>query len=263
MTRKTGSWALIVLLSALSGFIPARAGGQDQIEKPKIFRESYPIVTDADYFCSFFVVAAEPPTRIEAPDSADGKILLSDGDLVWVRGAAGEVVRPGQVFAVVAMQVLPPGSKKPAGPGPIGFRRGRLRVVRTDGERFLAKIEKACGIIRVGDGLLPFEDKAPIMGKNLGFETLFQGGEVLTGRLINFGNELNQIGLGDWALIDIGADQGLKVGQQLTAYTKPEGVRPARAAANVVVVDVGKSTATVKVLSAADALRLGDLVQIK
>ena len=69
----------------------------------------------------------------------------------------------------------------------------------------------------------------------------------------------------DWTsnLIDLGAEQGLKVGQQLTAFSKPEGERPPRAAANVVVVGLGRATATVKVLSARDALRRGDLVQLK
>ena len=38
---------------------------------------------------------------------------------------------------------------------------------------------------------------------------------------------------------------------------------PARAAANLVVVDVGPATATVKVLSARNVLHVGDLVQVK
>lgn len=263
MTRKTGSWALVGLLAAGLGASAAGAAGQDQIEKPKIFRDTYPIVTETDYYCSFFVVAAPLIARIEAPDSTDGKILLSDGDEAWARGPAGEAVKPGQVFAVVQVPDGFAAGKKSKGPGPIGFRRGRLRVVRVDGERFLARVEKSCGAVRVGDYLAPFEEKAPFIGRDLGYQAVFQGGEVMTGRLVYTRDELNQIGAGDWALVDIGAEQGLQVGQQLTAFSKPEGARPPRAAANLVVVDVGSATATVKVLSARDVLRLGDLVQVK
>jgi hypothetical protein len=263
MTRKTGSWALLGLLAVLLGLGPVLMGGQDRIEKPRIFQDTYPIVTETDYYCSFFA-AAEPLTaRIEAADSTDGKLLLSDGDDVWARGPAGAAVKPGQVYAIVQMPVPPVPGKKVAGPGPIAFRRGRLRVVRVEGQRFLARLEKSCGVVRVGDYLAPFEEKAPFIGKDLGYQALFQGGEVMTGRLVYFRDELNQIGPGDWALLDIGSQQGLRVGQQLTAFSKPQGERPARAAANLVVIDAAPVTATVKVLSARDSLRLGDLVQVK
>lgn len=263
MTRKTGSWTLIGLLAIGLGAAAAGAGGQDQIEKPKIFRDTYPIVTETDYYCSFFVVGAPLTARIEAADSIDGKILLSDGDEAWARGPAGEAVKIGQVFAVVQVPEGFAAGKKAKGLGPIGFRRGRLRVVRVEGERFLARVEKSCGAVRVGDFLAPFEEKAPFLGKDLGYQAVFQEGEVTTGRLVYTREDLIQIGVGDWALIDVGAEQGLQVGRQLTAFSKPEGNRPARAAANLVVVDVGPATATVKVLSARDVLRLGDLVQVK
>jgi hypothetical protein len=263
MTRKTGSWARLGLLAALLGLWPGQTGGQDRIEKPRIFQDTYPIVTETDYYCSFFA-ATEPLTaRIEAADSTDGKLLLSDGDEVWARGPAGTAVKPGQVFAIVQMPVPPKPGKKVAGPGPIAVRRGRLRVIRVEGERFLARLEKSCGAVRVGDYLAPFEEKAPFLGKDLGYQAPFQGGDVMTGRLVYFRDELIQIGIGDWALVDIGSEQGLRVGQQLTAYSKPEGERPARAAANLVVIDAGQITATVKVLSARDSLRMGDLVQVK
>ncbi|MDD8026720.1 MAG: hypothetical protein PHI34_09405 [Acidobacteriota bacterium] len=257
MTRKTLSCAFIGLLAVSS--VWGAAGGQDRIEKPPIFRETYPLVSESDFYCSFFVLKEIPAVRIEAADSADGMTLIGENALVWARGAA---VRPGQVFVVVERNAPAPGSKR-VGPGPIAFRQGRLRVIRTEGERFLARIEKACGAIQAGAFLLPFEDKAPILGKDAGYDTLFRAGEVPTGRLVFFRDEVMQAGAGDWVLIDIGSDKGLRVGQQLTVYGKPEGKLPARAVANAVIVDAGPAWATVKVLSARDVLHLGDLIQVK
>jgi hypothetical protein len=264
MTRKAGPCALIVLLAVLSAGLPVRAErGRSQIEKPKIFQDSYPIVSDSDFLCSFFVLEAAASARIEGAEASDGMTLIGEGELVWARGADGEDVRPGQVFAVIEPSEPTPGAKPGQGPGPIAFRRGRLRVVRLDGPIFLGRIEKACGTIRAGCLLLPYEEKAPILGRDLGYNAVFKGGETVTGRLSYFRDGLVQAGPGDWILIDIGGGQGLQAGQQLTVFSKPEGDRPPRAAANVVIVDVGLDTATVKVLSAREALHVGDLVQVK
>jgi hypothetical protein len=260
MTRKTLSCAFIGLLAVSS--VWGAAGGQDRIEKPTLVREAYPLVSESDFYCSFFVLKEAPAARIEAADSADGMTLIGENALVWARGAAGASVRPGQVFVVVERNAPAPGSNR-GGPGPIAFRQGRLRVIRTEGERFLGRIEKSCGAIQAGAVLMPFEDKAPILGKDAGYDTVFQAGEVPTGRLVFFRDEVMQAGAGDWVLIDIGSDKGLRVGQQLTVYGKPEGKLPARAVANTVIVDAGPAWATVKVLSARDVLHLGDLIQVK
>lgn len=265
MTSKAGSCALVGLLAVLSGGVPrAAAAGRCQIEKPKIFQETYPLVTDSDLRCSFFVLEATPSARIEAAESSDGMTLIGEGQRVWARAADGEDVRPGQVFTIVEKNTLPPGSKSPQGPGPIAFRRGRLRVLRIEGPRFLGQVEKTCGPIQAGNLLLPFEEKAPVLGKDLGYDAVYKGGgDVPTGRLAFFRDELVQAGIGDWILIDMGSKQGLQIGQQLTVFGKPEGSNPPRAVANVVIVDAGPATATVKVLSARDALQIGDLVQVK
>ncbi len=256
MSRKAGACALIGLLAVLG-----TGWSQDQIEKAPIYRDTYPIVSETDFLCSFFVLEGGDPALIEAADSSDGMLLISEGQLVWAKAAAGEDIRPGQVFAVIERSEPAAGAKP--GRSPVAFRRGKLRVVRLEGERFLGRIEKACGTIRAGCLLLPFEEKAPVLGKDLGYDVPFKGGDAVTGRLTFFRDGLAQIGPGDSALIDIGGSQGLRVGQQLTAFKKPEQGRPPRAVANVVVIDAGLDTATVKVLSGLDVLRLGDLVQVK
>lgn len=261
MTRKAGWCALFVLLAGLTAGLAAR--GRDRIEGAAPGQRSRAIVSDSDFLCSFFVLEGTAPARIESPESPDGLTLIGEGRMVWARSEAGEDVRPGQAFAVIERIDPIPGAKPGAGPGPIAFRRGRLRVVRLDGPRFLGRIEKACGTIRVGCLLLPYEDKPPLMGRDLGYDFPFKGGEAVTGRLSYFRDGLTQAGPGDWILIDIGGGQGLQAGQQLTVFAKPEGDRPPRAVASAVVIDVGLDTATVKVLSARDVLRLGDLVQVK
>lgn len=263
MPKTRGMVAVVAVVLFLPSLFLSWETGQDQIEKPKIFRDTYPLVSETDISCSFFVLEEIPSLRIESSDQLDAKLLMSDGDQFWSRTGAGTTVREGQVFSIVEILTPAVDSKKASAWGSIGFRRGRARVVRVEGGRFVARIEKSCGQIRIGFVLFPCVEALPVLGKDLGFGGSLQGGAVLTGRLIYFRDELNQIGSGDWALIDIGREQGLQAGRQLTVFSRPDTDKPARAIANAVVIDVGRITATVKVLSTRDAIRSGDLVQVK
>lgn len=263
MPKKVKLVSVVAAVLILPAFFLSWETGQDQIEKPKIFRDSYPLVSETDISCSFFVLEGIPALRIESADQLDAKLLLSDGDQFWSRADAGTTIREGQIFSIVEILAPAVDSKKASPWGSIGFRRGRARVVRVEGGRFIARIEKSCGQVQIGFVLFPYIENPPVLGKDQGFGGSLQGGEVLTGRLVYFRDNLNQIGSGDWALIDIGREQGLQAGLQLTVFSRPETDKPARAIANIVVINVGRVTATVKVLSTRDVIRSGDLVQVK
>jgi hypothetical protein len=261
MTRKAGFFFAVTVVLAGSVLLPAAAAGQDQIEKAKIFRDIYPIVSETDFYCTVFLLEDIPPLRILSAEDGSDKILLTDGDR-FLAGPGGGL-REGQMFLIVEVGPSLPAAGSKTGRGPVGFRRGRARVVRIDGDRFTARIEKACGPIRAGDVLFPFVEKPDVMGKDLGAGGTLQGGDVLTGRILFLDNELGQMGTNEHALIDIGSEQGLVVGQQMSVFSVPAKGASARSLGNAVVVDAGRTTATIKILSALDAIRAGDLVQIK
>lgn len=255
MSKKNcGSLVLAVfVLSGGSGI--ARPSGQDQIEKAKIYRDAYPIVVESDLYCAIFMLEGELAQRILAPASGE-RLLLSDADQFW-GGPAGDW-REGRLLQIVEV-----GPSVPGVPGNLGYGRGRAKIMRLEGDRFLAQIEKSCGPIRLGDRLLPFEKKDILLGKDLGYGGTLQGGEVLTGRLIFLADSRNQLGANGYALIDIGRERGLQPGRQLTVFSAPSRNNPAQAIGNAVVIDAGRATATIKVLSLKDVIRAGDLVQVK
>jgi len=76
--------------------------------------------------------------------------------------------------------------------------------------------------------------------------------------VVYFQGLLNQIGSLMWALVDIGADQGLQVGQQLILYRRIRPDLPIVVLGSCVVIDVKSKTATIKTLSVKDAIRKGD-----
>ena len=244
-----------VLALALAGGAAGRLASQDQADKSKISRDSYSLIVETDLYCSFSIMEQEPAARILANSSGD-HLMLSDADQFY--GGPVGAWREGQI-----LQIIEPGPSVPGVRGNVGYGRGRARIIRIEGDRFLARIEKACGPVRIGDGLLPFEKKSTVEGKDLGYRGILQGGDVLTGRLIFLPDDHDQVGANSYALIDRGLDAGLQPGQQLTVFGASDGNKSPQAVGNAVVIGAGRATATIKILSLKDIIRLGDLVQVK
>jgi len=263
--KKTCSVFVLSFLIILWSVGPAgtRDDTQDQIEKAKIFRDSYPLISETDLYCSFFILDELPTLKIVAVENREEKQILSDGDFFYANKGKSEGLKEGLVLTVLEVDPKITFSFSKKGYGLLAFRRGRARIISLESNLALAKVEKACGPVRVGDLLIPFEEKSWITGKDLGFNVPAQGGEVLTGTIIFLENELNQIGNNQWALIDLGLEQGIRLGQQLTVFNRAQNNLSLQAVGNVVVIEAGIRTSTVKVLSSRDVIKLGDVVQIK
>jgi hypothetical protein len=256
---------VLTLLAALAVFAPAAAQtkpgeepAQPQIERAKIFREAYPLISETDFYCSIYVHEGDlPALRIGATERGDEKILLSDADLFYVNRGGQDALEVGQVFLVIEV------GQDVGGFGRLATRRGRAQVVFLEEKRAVARVEKSCGQVMVGNFLLPFEEKESLLGKDLGYEAYSKGDSGIIGNIIYTQGEYNQIGSGGWAIIDIGADAGIMVGQQMTIFKKQKGDLPREVVGNLVVIDTQPKTATVKVLSCNDPVYKGLLVQAK
>ena len=150
--------------------------------------------------------------------------------------------------------------EKAPGIGPIAFKKGRARLVTLSENQSSAVVEKSCGDISIGHFLIPFEPKESIIGKDLGFDIPPFEVEGTKGKFIYLETGTLQLGTGGWALIDIGKESGIQVGQQLIVYRKVKEDAPIQVFGNIVVIDAQDTTATVKVLSCRDAIIIGDLI---
>jgi len=239
---------------------------QHQIKRAKIFREAYPVIADVDLYCSPFVYeTALPELRITEAEKGSEKTMFSDADLVHLNQGQKSGLEIGQVLQVIEI-----------GPsigdlGRLANRRGRAQVVFLEDNRAIARIEKSCGRITVGDYLLPFEEKESLLGKDMGYEAYAEEAGAPTGTIIYLERDYNQIGSGGWAIIDMGEEAGVQVGQQLTILKRVQDPQtlearkdlPEIGVGNSIVVDVGKKTATIKVLSCSDPIVMGQKVRGK
>lgn len=266
--KKSFAWIIIPLLVAVGIMYSPSVVGQEiqerQIEKAKIFQEEYALISDSDLYCSIYSI--EKPTfdiRIIAGEQTGEKILQSDADVLYIDRGKQDGLEVGQMFLVLNIGGKIPGRASSRDCGYLVNRRGKVRIARLEENRAIVTVEKACGPMLVGDFLVPYEERETVFGKDEGFDVLLEEGAGLNGHIAYLDRDYIIVGSGYWAIIDLGSDDGLKLGQQLTVFKRVKKDVPRQAIGNIVVIDVQPKTATVKVLSCRDPIEEGYQVQSK
>lgn len=248
---------VFIFFNLILGF-PEVQSQQYQIEKAKIFQETYPIITESDLYCSYFVLEDDLPLlKVIGAERQNEKILLSDDDIIFINGGKNDGLEIGQLFFLVEILAQVDGY------GYLACKRGRVRIISCESERSVGRIERSCGHVTIGNFLFPYEEREGLIGRDLGFEPYGTVGRGPIGQVIFQENDFVQIASGHWAIINLGKEDGLEIGQQLTIYKRVNPQAPREAIANAIVIDVSRKTATIRILSAKDAIFKGYEVQAK
>lgn len=222
------------------------------------------LITESDLYCSFFILEDEKlEAQIIGAEREEERIQLNVSDVVYVNKGRKDGLEPGQMFLILEVGSKITNQVTGEDFGYLALKRGRARILALEEERASARVERACGRISVGHYLVPFEEKEIFKGEDLGYKVPPYEGEGAKGLFVYLQEELNQIGSGDWALIDLGEEDGLQLGQQLIVYRRLKKGVPIKIIGNVIVIDVQKNTSTVKVLNCKDVIRLGESVQTR
>ena len=229
-----------------------------EIEKAKIYQDIYALLSETDLYCSIFIMDDPAPEMfILGAERGWERTLITDGETVYVNKGRNDGLEIGQLFLIFEVP------REIVGYGPLAVKRGRARIVDLEDTRASAKIEKACGPVIKGNFLVPFEEKESRLGKDLGYDVPPHKADGLDGTVVYLETEFNQIGTGYWAILDLGEEAGVQVGQQLIIYREEEKNAPLYIFGNVVIIDVQERTCTIKALSARDAIRMGDFVMAR
>jgi hypothetical protein len=225
------------------------------IRKPKIFEDIYDLLNEVDRYCSFSIWEyGTPDLKIIGAERGAERYMLSDGDVIYLNKGKNDGLESDQVFLILAIEDRLPGY------GRLAIKKGWARLLEPDDNRSTALIENSCGDIRIGHYLVPLEPHEGFMGKDLGYDVPPFDADGLKGEVIYLYTDYQMIAMGHWALINLGAEDGIQVGQQLILYRKIRRGTPVQIFGNSVVIDVQSQTSTIKVLSGRDPLRNGDQV---
>jgi hypothetical protein len=261
MSRKPVLCAGIVLASLLL-IVPGGPFAQEtqetMIQKAKIFEETYQLINESDLNCSFYMHEEGkllPDIQIIGAERMNEKGLFEDGDLIYINRGAADGLEIGQLFLTVGLRA------KVAKLGTVMERHGRARIVRLDDRTASARVEKGCGRIMIGDYLLPFEEDSGEIGKDLGYGDM-EPNASKRGRVIYIENDFHISGSGQWALIDMGRQHCVQIGDQLNVFHQARPDLPREAVASAIIIDVRGATSTIKILGARDSVDIGNEVQI-
>ena len=183
------------------------------------------------------------------------KEYLSESDVVYFNKGQADGLEIGQVFQIIGLfEELPP-------LGRIIWKEGRARVIRLEETLAVARIEKSYWPCRVGDYVLPFEESEGQTGKDKGYDQLDPNASK-RGQIVFIDMFRRLSGTNQWALVDLGHQQCVQIGDQLTAFRRAQPSLPREAFGSMIVIDVRGATSTVKILSCKHAIEVGDEVQL-
>ncbi len=236
-----------------------RGESQDQeVKKARLYKDIFPLISESDLYCSFFVLKKkkELDLKIISAERTEERLFLGEGGTFYLNKGQEDGLENGQIFLILEI------GQKIKSYGYITFMRGRAKISDATQSRATVTLDKACAPVRVGYSLIPFEEKGGLLGKDLGYDILPRETGESKGKIIYSHDEHEMIGSGDWALVDLGEEDGIQFGQQLVVYTrsKKKGAL-VKMIGNLIVINVQGKTSTVKVLSCNNPLKIGDLVQ--
>ncbi len=263
MSRKPAFYAgLVLVVASLAFIVPGRPFAQEVqeavIQKAKIFEDTYQLINETDLNCSFYMYEEGkllPDTRIVGAERMYEKSHFEDGDLVYLNKGAADGLEMGQLFLTIGLRA------KVGKIGTVMERHGRARIVRLDDRMASARIEKGCGRILVGDFLVPYEEEQGEIGKDLGYGDMDPNASK-RGNVIYIENDFHISATGQWALINMGRQHCVQIGDQLNIFHQAGPGLPREAFASAIIIDVRGATSTIKILGARDAVDIGAEVQI-
>jgi len=257
------SLVIIFLLFCLgeevqSSYLDRGESQEQEVKKARLYKDIFPLISESDLYCSFFILKnkRELDLKIVSAERTEERLFLRGGDTFFLNKGRKDGLENGQIFLILEI------GQKIKNYGYLTFMRGRAKISDATLSRAAAILDKACAPVMVGYSLIPFEEKGGLLGKDLGYDVLPRETGESKGKIIYSQDEHNLIGSGDWALVDLGEEDGIQFGQQLVVYTrsKKKGAF-VKMIGNLIVINVQRETSTVKVLSCNNPLKIGDLVQ--
>jgi hypothetical protein len=220
--KKTG---LLMLLLATAAW--AQSGADANAEAPQgtsPTSNSFPTErvqtpTYADLYCAGFISKQILPDAnyvaggLQTPTTTK----FTRGDLVYLQGtgySAGAEFEIVRALRDVNEYEMFPGQKRLLKETGQPYEEvGRIKIVDTRDKTAIGEIEYACDGVNPGDTAIPFAEKQAITFHTpLRFDRFLPSSSKVTGRIVMGKDFDSQLGTGHKLYINVGANQGVKIG---------------------------------------------------
>ena len=180
--------------------------------------------TYADVYCAGFINRQTLPDAnyvaggLETPQTTK----FANGEMIYLRGSgysAGaqyEIIRA--LRNVNEYETFPGQRKLLKATGQPYQVVGRVRVIDTRSKTTVAQVEYSCDPINPGDTAIPFAEKTMVdFHPPLRFDRFLPTGSKVSGRIVMGKDFDSEFGTGQKVYINVGANQGVKVGDYFRA----------------------------------------------
>jgi len=231
--KKTG--LLLVLCAALS-YAQQNSAASDQGSgsSPIVTAASFPFEriqtpTNADLYCAGFISDHLLPNAdyvaggLNTPTASK----FENGDLIYLSGSGYQT---GQQYSVIRELVDPNEEELFYGQarllkslGQPYSELGRIRIIDTRSKMAIAQVEFSCDALVAGDIAVPYAEKTPIsFHPPVRFDRYLPAASKTSGRIVLAKDFDSQLGTGGKVYMNIGANQGVKVGDYYRAVRSYE-----------------------------------------
>ena len=230
--KKTG---LFVLLLATAAW--AQTGTEGTLEAPQgtspttasFPTERVQTPTYADLYCAGFISKQILPDAnyvaggLQTPSTTK----FTRGDIVYLQGtgySAGAEYEIVRALRDVNEYEMYPGEKKLLKETGQPYEEvGRIKVIDTRSKTAIAQIEYACDGVNPGDTAIPFAEKQAVTFHTpVRFDRFLPPGNKLSGRIVMGKDFDSQLGTGQKVYLNVGANQGVKIGDFFRAVRSYE-----------------------------------------
>lgn len=197
--------------------------------------------------------------RVAGAQDTMPRTVFATGDLIIVNGGRSRLKAGDRFFVRRANRF----GMYRAGHGRGARTLGWIRVVSTNNATAVAAIEQTCSPIAKGDYLQPFA--APRVPSGAERDEAGSDADLSArARIVSGAEERRAMAAGDFALINRGANQGLRLGARVAVVrdTRVKGA-PMATVGNAVVVSAGPNVAVARITATRDAVLSGDYVAFR
>jgi hypothetical protein len=178
-----------------------------------------PTPTYADVYCAGFINKQKLPDAnfisggLETPTTTK----FAKGDMVFMQGSgytAGAEYEIVRALRDINEYEIYPGQKKLLkATGQPYEEVGRVRIIDTRSRTPIGQIEYSCDGINPGDTAIPFTEKATFNFRGpIKFDRFLPASNKVSGRIVMGKDFDSELGTGHKVYINVGANQGVKVG---------------------------------------------------
>lgn len=222
-----------------------------------------PVSDETSVLCSPLVlpVLEDMSLRIAGSEEGTRKRGLAPGDRLYLgRGQADGLARGSRWQVRRDMgPVTDPGTRRTIGHAVRTL--GWVQVETLTEHRSIARIERGCDTMYVGDYLRPYEEVGipSVVIPHALTDAIPTG---VRGYLIYSQDRILGLGTGHFINVDLGSESGVKVGDRLTIFrvVYPRLDTPPKVLGEAVVLRATSKTATAKIIVSRDAMYVGDQV---